>query len=168
LNGFHLRNNRLRVMMACGDFAKAFNDNMKALGLPAPSSLFGSVQAALGNLATMLNALKAVGAKATVAEMIGATTGLEQLGIVSALSASFYVGAVIGSLMIAADAAMVCTDDSKAPSKLDSSKVRTWAARRHIDVPPQMYVFLDRHPEVVLDLPHRRAYASLAAQRMAA
>ncbi len=154
--------------MACGDFAKAFTDNMSALGLPAPNSLFGSVQAALGNLATMLNALKAVGARATVVEMMGATTGLEQLGIVGALSASFYVGAVIGSLIVAADAAMICTDEDKSPAKLSSSKVRTWAARRHIDIPPQMYVFLDLHPEVVVDLPRRRGYAALAAQRMAA
>lgn len=154
--------------MACGDFAKAFTDNMNALGLPAPSSLFASVQAALGNLATMLNALKAVGARATVAEMIGATTGLERLGIAGALSASFYVGAVIGSLIVAADAAMVCTDASKVPSRLISPKVRAWAARRHIDISPQMYVFLDRHPEVMTNLGRRRGYASLAAQRMAA
>jgi hypothetical protein len=45
----------------CGDFGKAFTQNMSALGLPAPTSLFGSVQAAASNVATMLGALKTLG-----------------------------------------------------------------------------------------------------------
>ena len=42
------------------------------------------------------------GTKITVRELIKAGKKLEQLGVVAALSASFYVGAVIGSIAVAA------------------------------------------------------------------
>ncbi|MEX3924489.1 hypothetical protein AB4Y36_10720 [Paraburkholderia sp. BR10936] len=131
--------------MACGSFSKAFEANMAALGLPAPTSLFSSVQAATGNLATMLSALKTLGPNATVAELIGATTGLEALGAVGAILAAAYCGAVIGSLIVAADAAMVCTSTTSAiPS------VQQWAMRNGVHVPPSMYSFISRHPEVLI------------------
>lgn len=58
----------------------------------------------------MLGALKALGPKATVAELIGATTTLEKLGVVGMMSASYYVGAMIGSLFVASDAVKACRD----------------------------------------------------------
>lgn len=69
----------VETMIACGDFGKAFTQNMSALGLPAPNSLFGTIQAAASNIATMLGALKTLGRGATVTELIGATTTLEVL-----------------------------------------------------------------------------------------
>lgn len=84
--------------MACANFAKTFQDNMSALGLLAPTTLFGSLQTAVGNLTLILGAFKALGPTATVAEIAGATTTLEKLGAVGAMSASYYIGAVIGVL----------------------------------------------------------------------
>lgn len=53
---------------------------MRVLRLDAPTSLFSSLQTAIGTLTTMLGALKALGPDATVAELVGATTTLEKLG----------------------------------------------------------------------------------------
>ncbi|CAE6802871.1 hypothetical protein R75461_05272 [Paraburkholderia nemoris] len=142
----------------CGDFGKAFTANMNALGLPAPSSLFGSIQAAASNVATMLGALKTLGPGATVAELIGATTALEVLSVVGALSASFYVGACIGSLVVAANAAMKCTSGTAAAT------ARATAARVGLVIPDTMLAFIQRHPEVMIDSPSRGNYAFLASR----
>jgi hypothetical protein len=147
----------------CGDFGKAFTANMSALGLPAPSSLFGSIQAAASNVATMLGALKTLGPGATVAELIGATTALEALSVVGALSASFYVGACIGSLVVAANAAMTCTSGATA-----AATARTTAARVGLVIPATMLAFIQRHPEVMIDSPSRSNYAFLASRQRAA
>lgn len=143
--------------MACGDFGKAFADNMSALGLPAPSGLFSTLQAATANVAAMLNAFRLVGKDATVAEMIGATTALEGLAVVGALSASYYVGACIGSLIVAADKAMVCTSGVQA-----AGSVRQWAVGAGLNVPQHLYAFIELHPEVISDRPGRGSYAYFA------
>lgn len=78
-----------------------FKENMDALGLPAPESLFGSVQSAVGTAAVILGFVDKFGTKVTVREMIGAGTRLEALGVAGACAAAFYVGAVIGSLAVA-------------------------------------------------------------------
>lgn len=146
-------------MPTCPDFASAFQKNMAALGLPAPSSLFGTAQTATANLAAMLNAIKSVGTSATMAEIIGATTGLELLSVIGGITAAFYVGAVIGSLVVAADAAMVCTDASNT-----AWNVNRWATQNGIAIPSSMYTFLRRHPEVIMDRPGRVIYALHAAR----
>lgn len=143
-------------MATCGDFGKAFTENMSALGLPAPSSLFGSVQAAASNIATML------GPGATVAELIGATRALAALSVVGALSASFYVGACIGSLIVASNTAMQCTTASAA------SAARTVASKYGLAIPATMLTFIQRHPEVMMDSPPRGNYAFLASRQQAA
>jgi len=84
------------------DFYKYFKQNMDELGLPAPDSLFGSVQATVGNLTVILTNMDKFGKMVTLGEVIGAATKLEQLSAAASLSASFYVGACIGSLAVAA------------------------------------------------------------------
>jgi hypothetical protein len=140
----------------CGDFGKAFTENTSALGLPAPSSLFGSVQAAASKIATTL------GPGATVAELIGATRALAALSVVGALSASFYVGACIGSLIVAANTAMQCTTASAA------SAARTVTSKYGLAIPATMLTFIQLHPEVMIDSPSRGNYAFLASRQQAA
>ncbi|CAH2907494.1 MAG: hypothetical protein PPHEMADM_0011 [uncultured Paraburkholderia sp.] len=150
------------MAVTCGDFRKAFQQNMTALGLPVPSSLFGSIQAAASNVATMLSALKTLGPGATVGELIGATTALEALSVVGALSASFYVGACIGSLIVAANEAMKCTTSTAATT------ARAAATRLGVVIPDTMLAFIQRHPEVIIDSPSHRGYAFLASRQRAA
>ncbi|MYM67770.1 hypothetical protein GTP45_13125 [Pseudoduganella sp. FT55W] len=83
------------------DFYKYFKENMDSLGLDCPETLFATKGTAVNTAATILSAIQQHGSKVTVAELIGAGTGLEKLVYLGALRASFYVGAVIGSIAVA-------------------------------------------------------------------
>ncbi|PMS32203.1 hypothetical protein C0Z20_26465 [Trinickia symbiotica] len=72
--------------------------------------MFSSMTTALANLSAMLNAFKSVPPNATVAEMLGATTLKEKLDVVGAMAASYYVGAVLGSILVGAQASKACSD----------------------------------------------------------
>ncbi|SDR51308.1 hypothetical protein [Paraburkholderia tuberum] len=145
--------------VTCGNFRSAFAANMNALGLPSPSSLFGTLETATSNITAMLHALKTLGPSATVAELIGATTTLEALSVAGALSAAFYVGACIGSLIVATKAAITCGTSSAAVT------ARIATARLGLVVPESMLAFIRRHPEVLTNRPARRHYACLALHR---
>jgi len=54
------------------DFYKYFKENMEALGLPAPESLFGNAQLAIGTASTLVALVERLGKKVTVMELIGA------------------------------------------------------------------------------------------------
>lgn len=82
-------------------FYAYFKENMAGLGLPAPASLFGSIQSTVTTATAILAFIDKYGTKVTVREMIGAGSRLEGLGTVGACAAAFYVGAVIGSLAVA-------------------------------------------------------------------
>lgn len=82
-------------------FYKYFKENMESLGLPAPKTLFGSVQTAVTNATVILSQADKFGKSITIGELIGAGTRLEGLGVIAACSAAFYVGAVIGSIAVA-------------------------------------------------------------------
>jgi len=83
------------------DFYKYFKENMDSLGLPAPESLFGNLQSAVGTITVIVGLIDKFGHKVTVKELIYAGTKLEKLGVIAACSAAFYAGAVIGSLAVA-------------------------------------------------------------------
>jgi hypothetical protein len=85
------------------DFYTYFKENMEALGLvPPPKSLFGTQQLAISTISTMIGCIDKFGTKVTVVELIGAGTKLEKMAVVGAVGASFYAGAAIGSLAVAA------------------------------------------------------------------
>lgn len=90
------------------DFYGYFRENMEALGLSVPASLFATQEKAVATLSVMLGGLKSLGKGATVAELVGATTNLEKLLVVGTLSASAYVGAAIGSLAVATGRYAAC------------------------------------------------------------
>jgi len=82
-------------------FYDYFKENMDGLGLPAPESLFSSLSTAVATASTLLTQIDKFGKTVTVGELIGAGTRLEQLAVIGACSAAFYVGAVIGSIAVA-------------------------------------------------------------------
>ncbi|MFM0307960.1 hypothetical protein P0D71_09190 [Paraburkholderia sp. RL17-383-BIF-A] len=141
--------------VSCPSFKDAFQNNMAALNLPAPDSLFSTYTTAMTNLSAMLNALAKLGPGATVAEMIGATTGLEILAAIAGITAAAYTGAVIGSLIVAANSSSVCATSAQvAPT------VSRWAASNGMRISPVMLTFLQRHPEVMIaGSPARMSYA---------
>lgn len=83
------------------DFYKYFKENMDALGLPAPESLYGNAQLALSSAGTLVGILERFGKRVTVMEMIGAGIKGEKLAMIAGMSAAYYVGAVIGSIAVA-------------------------------------------------------------------
>jgi hypothetical protein len=83
------------------NFYKYFKENMDALGLPAPDSLFGNFQLALSSAVALVALIDKLGKKVTVMELIGAGIRAERLVVIGAMSASYYVGAVIGSIAVA-------------------------------------------------------------------
>jgi hypothetical protein len=87
------------------DFYRYFSENMAALGLPAPRSLFATSKQAKETISAIAGAIRAFGAKATLGEIIGSIPSLSAAGdlftLGSAIYASFYIGACIGSLAIA-------------------------------------------------------------------
>lgn len=105
-----------------GDFKKYFNENMSDLGLPVPQTLFDSYTAAIANTGLILEAIRTLGSNATIGEVVKATTGLEKLKVAAAIGASYYVGAVIGSIAVASGRSLGC-----------GYKIS------------DMFVFLDRH-----------------------
>ncbi|WP_332856562.1 hypothetical protein [Duganella sp. S19_KUP01_CR8] len=83
------------------DFYKYFKENMDGLGLDCPETLFASNGAAIQTATVILAAIKQFGRNVTVAELIGAGTGLEKLIYLGTLRAPYYAGAVIGSIAVA-------------------------------------------------------------------
>ena len=98
-------------------FWDRFRENMEALGLPAPQSLFGNVGLASATIAAIAKVVQTYGTKVTVSEAIltmsggaagagGGAVGVaaatsEVVLIAGGLTAAFYVGACIGSLAVA-------------------------------------------------------------------
>lgn len=140
--------------VSCPSFKAAFQKNMAALHLPAPDSLFSTYTTAMTNLSAMLGALSKLGADATVAEMIGATTGLEVLAAISGIVATANTGAVIGSLIVAANDSMACTSTAQIPLT-----VTRWASANGLQVPATMMAFVQRNPEIIIESPLRSSYA---------
>jgi len=83
------------------EFYRYFKANMESMGLPAPESLFGTLQTAVASATALIGQVDKFGARVTLPELVGAGTKLELLGVAAACSASFYVGAVIGSIAVA-------------------------------------------------------------------
>lgn len=83
------------------EFYKYFKENMDALGLPAPDTLFGNAQLATATASALIGLIEKFGKKVTVSEMIGAGIRSEKLMVIGAMSASYYAGAVIGSIAVA-------------------------------------------------------------------
>lgn len=98
--------------MGCISFWDAFNENMNAIGLDAPQNLFDSYERAITTLASMVAATQLnPGASALVVfGTEGAATALVGL---AAVGASYYTGAVTGSIMIATYKTGLCAMQSR-------------------------------------------------------
>lgn len=133
------------------DFKRYFNENMEALGLPVPDSLFTSFAATLANARMMLGAANVGGAGATMGELAFATTVTEVLTVVAGLSAAGYVGAVVGSLFVASGRYAACgTSIADAISFIEENNLPLKTPR----------VFFANNPEILnASMPNRSAYA---------
>lgn len=83
------------------EFYKYFKENMDALGLAAPETLFANATTAIATATALATQVDKFGKGVTVMEVIGAGTRLEKLAVVGACSAAYYAGAVVGSIAVA-------------------------------------------------------------------
>ena len=81
---------------------------MKALGVPVPTTLFDSFEKAIGTASILVGTLHTPGKRATVAELVGATVGVEKLMLAGAFGAAAYVGMIIGSIAAASGRSLGC------------------------------------------------------------
>jgi hypothetical protein len=132
-----LHSNEFNQEGQMSDFYGYFKENMEGLGLPAPDSLFGNAQLAIGNAAVLVGLVEKFGTAVTVRELIVAGTRLEQLAAAGSMAASYYVGAVIGSLAVATGRSI-----SGGTSLADV----LFEARRHQLSRPWLVQTLQRHP----------------------
>jgi hypothetical protein len=82
----------------CKGFGDYFQDCMKSMGLPAPTSLFSSYTTAVATIASITAAVSKFGTSVTIAELVGACILSEYLLAAGAVGASFYAGACVGCL----------------------------------------------------------------------
>lgn len=146
-------------MGTCGQqsFYDYFRENMEGLGLNVPSSLFYTQADAATLITALLTALKSFGKKATIAELVGATTGLEKLLVLGAMRASYYTGAAIGSFAIATGRYSACG--------ASLSDLMFAVHQDGITFPAWLHSHFAQHPEI-LDKNHsaRSVYAIRARQ----
>lgn len=135
-------------------FYEVFSSNMKAMGLPVPETLFGALGTTLGTIGAIAGAVAKVGTSVTVSELlltiplgaeatvVAAAVG-EIVAVAGAVVASFYVGACIGSVLVAAYETLA------APALV---KVASWAADLADKLGSTVSQFIanaiQRHPEL--------------------
>jgi hypothetical protein len=147
------------MMASCKQqkFYGYFKENMEGLGLNVPSSLFYTQAEAAALLTTLLTALKTLGKTATLAELAGATTGLEKLLVLGAVRASYYIGAAIGSFAVASGRYSACG--------ASISDVMMDVHQNGIVLPAWLNSHIAQHPEILdKKYPARAAYATQARQ----
>src|SRR5471032_2146824 len=122
------------------NFYKYFKENMDRLNLPAPYSLYGSALVAIGTAKGFMRFVKEFGTKVTVREAIGAGVAGEQLTIIETMAASYYVGAVIGSIGVALQrCAMGGTSMADVLLAVTNKGIR----------PPYLHSVLIRYPRII-------------------
>jgi len=144
-------------MDACysdGDFGKYFRENMDALGLPTPTSMFDNYNSAVGNASLMAGAVYKFGARATIAELVGATFLSEKLLVAASVGAVWYTGATVGSIAVASGRSLGCG--------ARISDMFTFIGRRNLQF-PGWETFYHRHPQVIdVQRPFRRSFGQSA------
>lgn len=153
------KNQREHMGQTCATgFYPPFKQNMEAIGLTAPMSLFATQQQAASTIGQIAAAIKTFGMKVTIRELIGAGTLTDFLAVAGAYSAAFYVGGAIGSLIVATDNAIGCKFGPVTQAQIH----RTMLGASLTLVEP-LRILLLQHPEIVSQSwPNRRSYGAMA------
>jgi hypothetical protein len=85
-----------------------FKENMEALGLPVPTSLYGGQTMVTGALASLVGVQSRFGSTVTVGELLKAGTKADALVVVAGVSASWYLGGAVGSAAVATGRHLAC------------------------------------------------------------
>ena len=100
-------------MPNCIGWTEAFQQNMDALNVPAPASLFDSYERAVATLGNII-AASSINTSASAAAVLSGELGATPLTIgLAAISASAYAGIVTGSMMVATSKQLGCAMKSR-------------------------------------------------------
>jgi len=131
-----------------------FSENMDDMGLEVPTSWFGKGAKVTGYIAALVAVAEKFGPRVTVTDVVVAGSKGEQLVVVGAGYASWYLGAAVGSAAVATGRYVACGTQI--------GDVFAYAARNQMLTPTVTRQLL-RHPEIYDDArKNRRAYARLA------
>lgn len=116
-------------------FAHHFEENMRAIGLPAPNSIYTTVVAVVGAIKGMSDVISTYGRTATPTQLaLRVTWGYSAAPIVAraagfilAVGAAYYVGAMIGSAAVAVYKTVGCS------GPISVAQVVSWARSQDID-----------------------------------
>jgi hypothetical protein len=140
-------------------FYPVFKENMEAIGLTAPPNLFATQTSTLGAIGQLAGIVKTMGMKVTLRELIGAGEMVEKLAFLGALYGAYYLGGMVGSLMVAGDAFYKCKAGPGAAARMHQAILASGVA----SFSPAMQLFLMHHPEVFdLSSPKRATYGMRA------
>ncbi len=144
-----------------GSWGGHFMENMGALGLQTPSSLFDTAKTTLLTIGPIIGAVEKFGTTATLGELVtGATqvTVASEVIIASAgVLASAYGGAVVGSAFVASVYSVKCDISRATPvpkgqtgmkSRFNASDVIEFAKRNEVYA-PWMEDLFRRQPEII-------------------
>lgn len=98
--------------MGCESFWDAFNDNMNRIGLDAPQNLFDSYEKAVTTLANMV-AVAQLNPGSSALVLLGSEGAATAVIGLAAVGASYYVGAVTGSIIAATYKTGLCATQSR-------------------------------------------------------
>ncbi|SHO59147.1 hypothetical protein [Vibrio quintilis] len=88
------------------NFNYNIESNLEAMGLPTPKSIFGSVATMTGTIVSIESALTAKASDISLVAIAGSAYRARQI---AGLGAAFYVGAIIGSALMASKRATSCS-----------------------------------------------------------
>lgn len=116
-------------------FTHHFEENMRALGLPAPNSIYTTVVAVVGALKGMSDVISTYGRTTTTTQLAMRITWGYSIapiiarasGFILAVGAAYYVGAMIGSAAVAVYKSAGCS------GPVSVADVVAWARSQDID-----------------------------------
>ncbi|WP_428960031.1 hypothetical protein ACQR53_01715 [Xanthomonas oryzae] len=131
-----------------------YKENMEGLGLAAPG-IYGSVSTLIAALGGMVALAEKMGPRVTIIEVAKAGTKTEMFAVLSAVSASIYLGAAVGSAAVASGRTLSCGTSL--------SDVLAYSSRNGLSSDSVRTVLITRREIYDYKRPGRRYYASLAA-----
>ena len=116
-----------------------WRENMEALGLPTSSTVYGTQTLMAGSISSLVNVSARFGPRVTVWELVKAGSKVDAMAVVFGMSASWYLGAAVGSAAVATGRHLGCGTQI-----ID---VISYAAR-HQMLTPRISAQLVAHPEI--------------------
>ncbi|WP_250655906.1 hypothetical protein [Alkalimarinus coralli] len=132
-------------MSNCIGWAEEFQQNMDALGVPAPTSLFDSYDKAVTTLGNII-AVSSINLGVSAAAVLSGELGAAPLTIgLAALSASAYAGMVTGSMMVATSKQLGCA----MKSRIMPVTVNTFLIKNGIYDGGRVYAEMHKNPQLM-------------------